>query len=159
MGVNRSRRVRSFGYQRDKFSSARMSSAKQEAKTLFLLVKQDVDSLQNYVAADSAAAWASSDGAVTGFPDAVCFPLADDLTFGISTSKYKGNKINRICLLSQVLYEMGILYDTPAVKEVLPVAKIVPSVDQEADWDIVSEVSEWDVVSLDDGFSDDDSWG
>jgi len=51
---------------------------------------------------------------------------------------------------------MGILYDTPAVEKVLSAVK---NVDQELDWDIVSEVSEWDVVSLDDSFSDDDSWG
>lgn len=31
--------------------------------------------------------------------------------------------------------------------------------EQDADWDIISEVSEWDLVSLDGGFSDDDSWG
>lgn len=54
---------------------------------------------------------------------------------------------------------MGILYDTPVTKEVLPVVKAVMPMEQDADWDIVSEVSEWDILSMDDGFSDDDSWG
>lgn len=54
-------------------------------------------------------------------------------------------------LPGQVLYELGILYDTPAAGDVLPA-------EQDTDWDIVSEVSEWDLVSLDDSLSDDDSW-
>jgi len=76
MGINRSRRVRNLGYQRDKFSSARIQSAKYEAKTLLDLVEEDVDHLHDYTAFDT---WASSDGVVTGLPDAVCFFLVNGL--------------------------------------------------------------------------------
>lgn len=54
-----------------------------------------------------------------------------------------------------MLYELGILYDTPLEGEDV----LVLPMEQDADWDIISEVSEWDLVSLDGGFSDDDSWG
>lgn len=150
MGINRSRRDRTG--MRDKFSLARIASAKCEAKTLEDLVDQDMD-LQYllYEGADNLQSWEETIE-VTAVPDAVCFPLPfqchEDRARPLEENRCKGLTV----LAWQVLYEMGILYDTPVEENALPV-------EQDTDWDIVSEVSEWDLVSLDGGFSDDDSWG
>ncbi|KAL0640197.1 hypothetical protein Q9L58_000755 [Maublancomyces gigas] len=125
MGINRSRSSRTGN--RDKFSLARITSAKYEAKTLETLVDQDMDLL-----------YLLSEG-------------ADNLPYWEETSEVTA-------VPDAILYELGILYDTPLVEDVLPMEQDVLPMEQDADWDIVSEASEWDLVSLG-GFSDDDSCG
>lgn len=70
MGVNRSRRIHSRGGQRDKFSLARITNEKYEAKELHDLVEQDINSLYSYIDSEPSTSWAES-GEVTGLPDSV----------------------------------------------------------------------------------------
>lgn len=73
MGINRSRSSRTGN--RDKFSLARITSAKREAKTLEILVDQDMDLLYLLSeGADNLPYW-EEPSEVTAVPDAVCFPL------------------------------------------------------------------------------------
>lgn len=147
MGINRSRSNRTGN--RDKFSLARITSAKCEAKTLEILVDQDMDLLYLLSeSADNLPYWEET-SEVTAVPDAVFSPSLYVMSTKTSINQTGDNELTMFD--GQILYELGILYDTPLVEDVLPM-------EQDADWDIVSEASEWDLVSLG-GFSDDDSCG
>lgn len=147
MGIDR--RHRAHGGQRsNKFNLSHLNSAKHEGRTLYEDVTDDL--LDPWDDPDQPIAYSPS-GDVISVEERVCSFLPS-----LYLNQNRNSRTNRCDLLEQVLYEMGILYDAPEEEEVLPLETAA-----DMDWDVVSEVSEleWEVVSVDGQFSDEDSWG